>query len=373
MWYAPAGQTGGGQASGSGWVGGYGPVARSAYATPMELGPKPWTTDYAHDDSGASLYPTGAFVNPYGSSPPLEWRTDDWDPGLRFWSLPFDPQLNEWLQDVDLSSPAVMAAREFAAEHVKWIFPVFAAGGVAPGLMNRKWLLPEHTQWLPSPQNAAAGSPVGFDFIKKELSHLIDRMEDGRGRYFNEALSQADGIPEYFIHFLGIEYERKWWTIMLMRCGLTIGNLVYMYYKAQFKRVRPSVLCPGLVPPFGPPRHPAFPSGHAFLGHFIALLLLEIEQVHKRFGLGMDTGGSAGQKPTWNGGPPNPNPKNDGPLLWLAMRLGVNRERMGVHYPSDTGAGRQLAWGIWDEIFNKKSIGVPTLHHVLARARAEWA
>ena len=39
--------------------------------------------------------------------------------------------------------------------------------------------------------------------------------------------------------------------------------------------MRPSTLSPGLVPPFGPPRHLAFPSGHRSWA-FIALLLLAI-------------------------------------------------------------------------------------------------
>ncbi|MBU3739549.1 MAG: hypothetical protein FGM55_11420 [Rhodoferax sp.] len=264
-----------------------------------------------------------------------------------------------------------MAAREFASEHQKWIAPGSTAADIADALKERKWLLPEHTHWLAPRNKRPSSGKAGFDFIKMELSQLVDCMEDSRGRYFNEALAQADGVTEYFIHFLGIEYERKSWTIMLMRSGLTIGNIVYMHYKSQFKRVRPSVLCPGLVPPFGPPRHPAFPSGHSFLGNFIALLLLEIQQVHERYGLNMDTGGNAGQKPVWNQGQLISGPQQ-GPLLWLANRLGVNRERMGVHYPSDTAAGRQLAWGIWNEIFNNRSIAVPTLHRVLARARAEW-
>ena len=36
---------------------------------------------------------------------------------------------------------------------------------------------------------------------------------------------------------------------------------------------------------FGPPAHPAFPSGHSFLGHLIALLLLEIPALHQRYGI----------------------------------------------------------------------------------------
>ena len=67
----------------------------------------------------------------------------------------------------------------------------------------------------------------------------------------------------------------------------------------------------------------------------------------------------------------------DGPLFWLAARLARNRERIGVHYRSDSLGSRRLAGGIWSSIFDQPGaathIEVPTLQRVLARARAEWA
>jgi hypothetical protein len=357
------GRTGGGQASGTGWRGGYGPIQRSAYATPAELGFKPWTPDYMHDDNGASLYPTGFFANPT-SNPPLVWQTEDWDPGLRFWTLPFDPNLNEWLQDVDLSSPAIMVAREFAAAHANWSLAGKDPSTLAGALLGDGWLRSQDIEWT------TGSNP--WNSIKGELETLVDLMEDSRARYLNESLAQADAPLEYFIHFLGLDYERKWWTIMLMRCGLTIGNIFYMHYKARFARVRPSTLCPGLVPPFGPPRHPSFPSGHSFIGHFIALLLLEIPEVARRYGVGMSAGGTDGKKVTWAEYEIANDLHEKSALFWLAMRLGRNRERIGVHYPSDTTASRSMAGKTWNMIFGATKIAVPTLHKVLARAQAEW-
>ncbi len=94
-------------------------------------------------------------------------------------------------------------------------------------------------------------------------------MQDDREVYLDETIAQADNLYEYFISFIGASEARYPWTIELIGCGLSIGNLVYLHYKDMFKRVRPSVLCPGLIPPFGPPAHPAFPSGHSMLGHLI--------------------------------------------------------------------------------------------------------
>ena len=211
-------------------------------------------------------------------------------------------------------------------------------------------------------------------------------MQDDRERYLAEARAQADGVDEYIIHYLWIDRERKPWTVRLINCGMAIGNLVYMNYKALFRRVRPSIVCPGLTPPMGPPRHPAFPSGHSFLGHFIALLLLEIDEVAKLYGedpTRSDTGGNLflNGRPTWKSF--NDGTELNGPLLWLAGRLATNRERIGVHYASDSSASRHLAAGVWDALFRRSprpnnpnytaaNIDCPTLMQVLAMAQAEW-
>ncbi|HRH85828.1 MAG TPA: hypothetical protein PLO41_03180 [Rubrivivax sp.] len=360
-------------ASGSGFLSGYGPVARSAYATPLELGLKTWTLDFS-PVSGGVAFPTDARLNPYRDpNKPLQWQTEDWDPALRFWTLGFDSQLVEWLQDVDISAPSILAAREFAAQHTSWQVD-------AATLDTRKWMRKAHMKWA-HPAFIGADDPTqAWTFIKGELEELIDLMEDDRGRYLAESLEQADAIPAFFVHLLAMDSVSKPHTMQLIRCGLAIGNLVYMHYKQVFRRVRPSLLCPGLVPPFGPPRHPAFPSGHAFLGHFIALLLLEIDIVAQRYGMGMKADGSTpGHKPTWDEYKTKTSTPIDldGPLFWLAARLAKNRERIGVHYRSDSLASRRLAGGIWSCIFDQQGaathIEVPTLLRVLARAKAEWA
>jgi len=147
----------------------------------------------------------------------------------------------------------------------------------------------------------------------------------------------------------------------------------------------------------GPPRHPSFPSGHSFLGHFIPLLLLEIPQVAARYG-----------EPTLPEPPfPNPMPAPakplvkpslakvmstayvfTGPLLWLGARLARNRERAGLHYRSDSLAGRWLAGAICAlltanagadatppgaaAVADAQLIDCPSLRRVLNMAKAEW-
>jgi hypothetical protein len=63
------------------------------------------------------------------------------------------------------------------------------------------------------------------------------------------------------------------------------------------------------------------------------------------------------------------------PLLWLAQRLAKNRERIGVHYSSDSNASRHLAAAVWRALLHDTSasgINCPTLRTVLAHAIAEW-
>ncbi|WP_260086698.1 phosphatase PAP2 family protein [Phaeobacter inhibens] len=216
-------------------------------------------------------------------------------------------------------------------------------------------------------------------------------MEDDRQQYMVECDIQADGLPAYLIHFLGANSFDHPFTLKLIDLGLAVGNVAYMSYKAYFKRVRPSILRPGLTVPFGPPAHPAFPSGHAFLAHFLSLLLLEIPGVAQRFGVvkgyksdgsGTDVQIPAGtllRKPTYS----------DllgsdviaSPLLTMANRIAVNRERIGVHYSSDSTAGRHIAAGIWYCLMDSAPvnpaaggtpwahIAVPTLHRILERRR----
>jgi membrane-associated phospholipid phosphatase len=212
--------------------------------------------------------------------------------------------------------------------------------------------------------------------VRAEIEELQMLMQDDRDRYLAEIEMQADGLADYVIHFLAADRGRHPWTVELISCGLAIGNIAYMSYKQQFGRVRASFLCPGLIPPFGPPGHPSFPSGHSFLGHLIALLLLEIPALAARYGIfpAPAPAGSPGQRPAQTSLAGRGELRS--PLLWLAQRLAKNRERLGVHYISDSMGSRHLAAGIWWALLHEPSaaarIVCPSLQQVLIRASAEW-
>lgn len=369
--------TGGGMPSGTGYLGGYGPVPRSGYATPADLGAKPWALAF-QGEAGWESYPLELRVDPVAGG--LHWRTEDWDPGLRFWTLPFDTQLSEWLQDVDLSAPSVLAAREFAQRHERW--SATAQARRLGGADESAWILKDDLLWRPESHGGGAAragrapDPAAWSAIDREIEELADLMRNERRAFLDEAWLQSDNIPLYFLHFLGMDRDSKPWTMELIRCGLAIGNLVYMHYKDHYKRVRPSVVCPGLVPPWGPPRHPSFPSGHSFLGHFIAHLLLDVPGIALRYGV-FEAGAKHGRAPRASDfldqdGRAVPYGRDMRcPLFWLAWRLARNRERIGVHYPSDSSASRWLARGIHTAI-GAGEIPLPTLQRVQVRACAEW-
>lgn len=92
-----------------------------------------------------------------------------------------------------------------------------------------------------------------------------------------------------------------------------------MRAKKQFSRPRPSKLASDLELIFDNPKHPAYPSGHATQGYMVALILGYLD------------------------------PEYSEKYKELGVAIGHRREIAGVHYPSDSVAGRKLA----QDVFNK--------------------
>ncbi|RZL37440.1 MAG: phosphatase PAP2 family protein, partial [Rubrivivax sp.] len=363
--------TGAGGSSGAGFMGGYGPVTRFEYATPAALSPLPWVMDFAQGD-GWPAFPLEQRINPYDPmfSKALEWENGDWDPALRFWTLPFDRHLTEWLQDVNLAAPSVMAAREFAMAHPQWL----AGPQMTSPLHQRFEANVSLLKWRARDRGKAWAA------IRLELDELADLMRDDRMRYLDELAVQSGQAAPYFVHLMNFNPATKPWTMELMNCATAIGNLVKMQYKSHYRRVRPSTLCPGLTPPWGPAQHPAFPSGHATVAHLTALLLLSVEGIADRFGIfetTPETTETRGRSLVLSDFTTPYGQDQHSPLLWLAWRIARGRERLGVHYPSDSAAGRHLAAQVWDMCLNQpagadEAIDVPALRTVLSHVRAEW-
>lgn len=112
---------------------------------------------------------------------------------------------------------------------------------------------------------------------------------------------------------------------------------VILSLKERFDRVRPSLLDPTLTTAIPIPGHPAYPSGHASEAHMVAYLLAELD------------------------------PENTDAYLADAARIAKNREIAGVHYPSDTEAGKQLA-AQFVALYLESEIG----RELLSDAQSEW-
>jgi membrane-associated phospholipid phosphatase len=119
-------------------------------------------------------------------------------------------------------------------------------------------------------------------------------------------------------------------------------------------RPRPSQICPALMPPIEVPGHASFPSGHATEAHLISLCLAEV-MPHA-------------VKTPYIGNTTDPDYANSTALTRLAQRIARNREVLGLHYPSDSKAGRALAEGTF-KILKE----CPTVRdHIIPEARREW-
>ncbi len=113
---------------------------------------------------------------------------------------------------------------------------------------------------------------------------------------------------------------------------------IVMRIKTKYDRVRAHKLDPTLAPAIDVPEHPAYPSGHSTQAHAIAFVLTVIA------------------------------PERQTEFESDALRVAVNREIAGVHYPSDSAAGRILARQIVDLMLRDRAFAA-----LVESAKVEWS
>lgn len=180
-----------------------------------------------------------------------------------------------------------------------------------------------------------AAPPTAKD--SSEEIRYLHSLIPSRAERQEEIKAQADYsfLPFFFPILMMHQYSHPA-TYEMMNFAYGLGPVVF-YYKARFNRARPSQLSPSLAPIIIVPGHPSYPNGHAFQSWLVALVLSEIRPDAQR------------------------------ELLQMANRIGTNREIAGVHYPSDTKAGQNLA----QQVFNIAKEGKLFQAH-LGEAKAEW-
>jgi membrane-associated phospholipid phosphatase len=177
-----------------------------------------------------------------------------------------------------------------------------------------------------------------------------------------EALTQRTNPWAWFRGILMCNSKSAPATHQLVTIANVVGQFVVMHYKMDFKRARPSQYSPAILPPIEVPGHASFPSGHATEAYLIALILEAVMP-------------AAASSPAV-AAPDNPPPPNPGisPLQQMAARIARNREVLGLHFPSDSKAGRQLAFRTFNILKKCNSI-VDTVNAnagLLYEARQEW-
>ena len=148
-----------------------------------------------------------------------------------------------------------------------------------------------------------------------------------------------------------------------------------LYYKGTQKRPRPSQLLPALLPPVPVPGHASWPSGHATQAWLMALCAEYVLA-------GPAPPGFAG---TTESGPGGSNYASTGAnagtldlgtfsanLRTLARRIARNREIAGLHYPTDSDAGRQLAAAIFPILTGMVANPNTFFGKAVSLAQAEW-
>ena len=221
---------------------------------------------------------------------------------------------------------AWLALNEFTAPNVNW--------------RNINLPLP----WAGFPGNL--NSPQAQQVIGQELDDLVTAAQDERADALSEILSESDEFISYFMNLMTTRPNAYPATLRVLTIASLVALFVSMYYKGFYKRPRPSELCPALFPPIVVPGHASFPSGHATQARLMARCM-----------------GDA-----LNGLPQRNVMVDD--LKTLARRIRRNREIAGLHYKSDSVAGRALADGILPLLRALPANG--WYMNAIAAARAEW-
>jgi len=160
--------------------------------------------------------------------------------------------------------------------------------------------------------------PPGPDFTRLDTKVLLSMQKRDRERarrlpdiQQEASLSVAEFTrPLYIENIAGFEQTEGLFQNILTAC-----EYVGLIYKNKFNRIRPHQFEPRLRPLLAVPAHEAFPSNHAFQCFSIVFAFNTILPEH---------------------------PATE-ELARIAQNVAENREWAGLHYPSDTRAGRDLA------------------------------
>lgn len=184
-----------------------------------------------------------------------------------------------------------------------------------------------------------ANFPTEVVDVKDKLDDKVE--QDARQE---EILGETVDFLGLYENTLHIDSYSHPLTIFLARVGIRLGWEVAMHFKEKYGVARPVTRDPiNIKPVIRTPAHPSFPSAHSTQAHLAKHALMAVID-----------------------GRPNA-VSFETRLTEIANRIAENREYAGVHYKSDSDAGRDLAVGIWGI-----AAGRPAFQALIAEAKKEW-
>src|SRR5919106_221154 len=150
------------------------------------------------------------------------------------------------------------------------------------------------------------------------LRHLVDSDPDRRVRILDQDRQFPNFLQAFGLTYQAAEGRFPWVHAATNSLPIELSRPVLLKLKKSYNAARPWQLASGLHPVVPNPGHPAYPSGHT------CQTLLAVEMIKlvmpKRL----------------------PTPDAVKFIEDLAADAAINREYAGVHYASDTAAGRRL-------------------------------
>ncbi|PCJ02681.1 MAG: hypothetical protein COB14_01600 [Alphaproteobacteria bacterium] len=196
---------------------------------------------------------------------------------------------------------------------------------IGPLILSRD----EEIVMQPHPENDS-------DITKKELEYLLHIAQTERSEDNIRRINYENGDVRVFDIFKreGLIPDNNYKVLNLLE--MVDNDYLYftLFFKKHFSRPRPSQLSEIVTGTLldlviENPHHAAYPSGHSGQTYIVALVLADLD------------------------------PKNADVYKQFSIDVAHRREISGVHYPSDSEAGRQLARDVYATLkkipaFNKK-------------------
>lgn len=183
----------------------------------------------------------------------------------------------------------------------------------------------------PGPPMAAGTLGPELDAIEAQQT----KLKDDPAR-LKRILHQDANFPDLLLEACGLSNEKLRTTPALQSlwaiCSIAIAatSPLTQTFKERYDRPRPYHLRPGRIVPQvnPPPGHPAYPSGHATQTYLGALALTRVI-------FPIDKDETARRR-----------------VFETAFDVAVNREYAGLHYVSDSDAGRRFAHALMPFVFH---------------------